>query len=132
MRKFVFIAFALMSLSSCHESLEERAERESKEFTQKNCPMPVTKDIVIDSMVYERQSRTIHYFYSLRGETDTTAIDKTVAKKELLKGIKGDTSIRKYKEEGFNFAYTYLSTKHKGLVLIDARFTEKDYKDRGR
>jgi len=129
MKKYIFTALALLSLVACHESLEDKAAHEANEFTKKECPQSLGEGITIDSMRFERQNRTIHYFFTISGKADTTAIDKSSSRQGLLKSIKGDMNTRKYKEEGFNFAYTYFSKKHKGLVLIDYKFTPKDYKD---
>lgn len=128
MKKYLFVALLSVMFMSCHESLEERAERETKEFTKKNCPMSVSENIINDSMTFEKDTRTIHYYYSLKGRADTTAIDMKKAKEELVKGVKDATGIRKYKENDFNFAYTYHSTKNKGQVLIKIRVTPEDYK----
>lgn len=128
MKKYLFVALLSVAFMSCHESLEERAERETKEFTKKNCPMNVSENIVNDSMTFEKATRTIHYYYSLNGRADTTAVDMKKAKEELIKGVKDATSIRKYKENDFNFAYTYYSTKNKGQVLIKVIVTPEDYK----
>lgn len=128
MKKYLFVALLSATFMSCHESLEERAERETKEFTKKNCPMNVSENIVNDSMTFEKATRTIHYYYSLKGRADTTAVDIKKAKEELIKGVKDATSIRKYKENDFNFAYIYYSTKNKGQVLIKIIVTPEDYK----
>lgn len=127
MKKYLLIPFAAIFMVACHESLEERAAREAKDFTTKNCPMKISDYIMNDSMTYEKDTRTIHYYYSIHGKADTTAIDKKMAKEELTKGVKDATSIRKYKENGFNFAYTYFSSKNKGQVLLDIKVTPKDY-----
>lgn len=127
MKKYLLIPLVAFSLVSCHESLEERAEREAKEFTEKNCPMKVSEYIMNDSMTYEKETRTIHYYYSIHGKADTTALDKKKAKAELIKGVKDATGIRNYKEKGFNFAYTYFSTKNKNQILLDIRVTPKEY-----
>lgn len=128
MKHKIFIALALLSLTACHESLEDKADREAKEFTQNECPRQLDKYITIDSMTFERSSRTIHYYYTINGAADTSALDRKTIRAEFLKAVKGNTSIRRYKEEGYNFAYTYFSTKHKGQRLIDITFTQKDYK----
>ena len=90
--------------------------------------MPVSEYIVNDSMTFDKNTRTIHYYYTIKGAADTTAIDNSNARAELLKGVKDATSIRAYKENEFNFAYTYYSQKNKGKVLLDIRITPKDYK----
>lgn len=128
MKKYILIATALLSVAACHESFEDKAAREAKEFTKEECPQPIGNGITIDSMTFEKGTRTIHYYYTISGFADTTAIDKKETEGELLKGIKGNMSIRKYKDEGFSFAYTYFSKKHKGQKLIDVKFTSKDLK----
>jgi len=127
MRKFIYIPILSLMLVSCHESLEQRAEREAKEFTRKNCPMQISEYITNDSMTFDKATRTIHYYYSMKGAADTTAIDKKAAEDELVKALKNTTSVRAYKKEKFNFAYTYYSTKNKGQVLIDVKITPKKY-----
>lgn len=127
MKKYILIPFLVIFFTSCHESLEERAEREAKEFTKKNCPMRISEYVVNDSMTYEKNSRTIHYYYSIHGKADTSALDKMKAKAELIKGVKDATGIRNYKESGFNFAYTYFSTKNKGQILLDVKITPNEY-----
>lgn len=128
MNKFLIVFLFAALFTACHESLEEKAAREAKEFTRRNCPMPVSEYIVNDSMTFDENTRTIHYYYTIKGAADTTAIDNGNARAELLKGVKDATSIRAYKENGFNFAYTYYSQKNKGKVLLDVRITPKDYK----
>lgn len=127
MKLYLYISFLSLILMSCHESLEERAERETKEYTRKNCPMQLSEYVTNDSMTYERGTRTIHYYYSMKGNADTTAIDKKKAEEELIKGLKNSTSLRAYKKEKFNFAYTYYSTKNKGQIILDVKITPKDY-----
>lgn len=127
MKKYLLIPFIATFMTACHESLEERAEREAKEFTKKNCPMKVSEYITNDSMTYEKDTRTIHYYYSIHGKADTTSLDNNKAKTELTKGVKDATGIRNYKEKGFNFAYTYFSSKNKGQILLDIKITPKEY-----
>lgn len=127
MKKFLFLTIAIITLTACHESLEDKAARQAYEFTKKNCPQQMSDGITIDSMTCPKGTRTIHYYYTISGTADTTAIDINKARAELLKAVIGDTGTRKYKENGFSFAYTYFSAKHKGQKLIDLIFTPKDY-----
>lgn len=126
-RLFFILLICPAVFTSCHESLEDKAAREAAEFTRKNCPVAINENIVNDSIVYEKSTRTIHYYYTISGNADTTALNKRWAKEELTKGVKGATELRPYKEDGFNFAYTYFSAKHKGKKLIEVAITPKDY-----
>ena len=128
MKKSLLIcAMVGLSLTACHESLEDRAERECKEQTEKYCPVPVTEYVISDSMVFERATHTFHYYYSLRGIADTTALPAEEARKEMLEGLRNSTQLNVYKEAGYNFHYTYFSTKYPGQKIVDIKFTPKDY-----
>ncbi len=113
---------------SCHESIEKRAEREANEFTKRNCPVKVAEYIINDSMRYEKETHTIHYFYSLQGMLDTAILVAPPIKEEHIKNLKNTTSLKSYKENNFNFAYTYFSSKHKGKILIDVLVKPEEYK----
>ena len=89
--------------------------------------MKINDNVVIDSMTFERDSRTISYYYSMLGTADTTAIDKSSAREQLVRGIIESTSIRKYKENNFSFSYSYFSTKHKGNLLLKVVVKPEDY-----
>ena len=127
MKKYLFALLCLATFTACHESLEEKAAREAEEFTKKNCPIKISQYIINDSMTYEKATRTIHYFYTITGKADTTAINTPDMRDALVKGVKGATNIKTYKDAGFNFAYTYYSEKNKGLKLIDVKITPKEY-----
>lgn len=128
MKKLYIIVLAAFTLSSCHESIEERAARETSEFTRKNCPAPVSEGIINDSLVFEKSTRTVCYYYSLTGRLDTTVnnIDKT--REELIKLVQDSPSLRAYKDAGFNFSYIYHSSKNKGKVLAEIKISREDYK----
>lgn len=130
MKKYLLFPYCLLILTACHENLEDRAAREAKEYTRKNCPVAISEYIVNDSMAYDKDTRTIHYYYTIKGKADTTAIDWRQARPELIKGVKSATNLRIYKENNFNFAYTYYSEKNKGKTLIDVRITPKDYNEK--
>ena len=66
-------AFALVGglmMQSCHESLEERAARECKEYTERNCPQQLGNGVVYDSLTFEIPTQTVHHHYSVTGEAD--------------------------------------------------------------
>ena len=72
MRKTILFFVAGLVITACTGRItpEEYAKQQAKAFTEKNCPSPVKNDIRTDSLVYEEDTRTIHYYYSLFGMLD--------------------------------------------------------------
>lgn len=129
MRKILF-ALVCLTLASCHEGLKDRAAREAKEFTRKNCPQQLSNGLQCDSMVFEPGDSTLHYFYSLSGLTDnkaTIAAYRTQLRTGLLQGIRNDVTMRTYKEAGFNYAVTIHSASNPKETLYEDRFSRKEY-----
>lgn len=128
MKKTIFTLAALAVLvSSCQESLKERCAREAKEFNEKKCPVKVMDGVTIDSLVFERATLTLHYYYTFSGLSDNKAvIDKLNPRKLLVDEVRNSTSIRAYKEAGYNFHYTYWSASTK-KPLADVVVTKKEY-----
>ncbi len=127
MKKMILLAAAAICAVSCQESLEERAAREAREFTDKNCPAKMSDAVTTDSLVFDAPTLTLHYCMSVSGPADTTAILKDQLRRDMVAALKGNTAIQRYKEAGFNFKYTFCSTKHKGEVLYETTITPKDY-----
>lgn len=131
MRKlFIFCLLGLLAVS-CQESLEDRAARELKEYTQKNCPTPVVNDQQIDSATYEAQTRTIRYYYKLYNKIDDERIFAQHGKEikaQILNELRNNTKAKLYKDAGFNYKYTYRSASDPKTILFDVKFTQKDYK----
>ena len=75
MKTFLYctIASAIL-LCSCHESIEKRAQREAREYTEKNCPTPVLNYMRTDSVVFETSTRTYHYYLSVMNDLDDAKI----------------------------------------------------------
>ena len=48
-------------LASCQETLEERAEREAHDYTEKHCPAPIAYQVTMDSMTFDKASHTFAY-----------------------------------------------------------------------
>ena len=118
-----------MLLTNCQESLEDRCAREAKEFTEKNCPRAVDKEIVLDSMTFEKTTHTISYLYTLNGTLDDPQrIDSTHFRELLLMEVKNSTNLKLYKDEGYAFRYAYYSQKNNGTKLFEATFRESDYR----
>ncbi|MBR5653951.1 MAG: hypothetical protein IKX22_07695 [Prevotella sp.] len=123
--------FVCFGLSACHESIEDRAEREAKEYTEKNCPTPERDNSILDSITFDRSTHTMNHYYTLTGAADDTAHfvgSHPEMHEALADAIKNQTSNKMYKDAGFNFAYEYRSLRNKHLVLFLDTVKPKDYK----
>lgn len=128
--KKLFLLFATtLLLTACQETLEQRCAREAKEYSQKNCPAPIAKGVTIDSMSFDVATHTLIYSYTLEGVIDDSAVIRNNNPREqMLQQLKNATAMKPYKDAGYNFRYTYYSTKKKGEKLFEATFQEKDYR----
>ena len=130
MKKLLIFTIVLVALSGCHESLEDRAARETKEYTEKNCPTPTVNFTRMDSITVDKSSRTVNYYYTLCDKADDTEIinkQKDELRKTLLKSLKASTQLKVYKQAGFNIKYVYHSEKSPSTTLFEAEYTKKDY-----
>ena len=129
MKKTIIMIVAGILLAACQESLEERCAREAKEYTQKNCPRHIDTEIVLDSMTFDKDSRTICYCYTLQGSLDNPLrVDSAQFSEALLLEVKNSTNLKLYKDAGYSFRYTYHSEKDSGTKLFEATFRENDYR----
>ena len=130
--KKVFLLLSLsLVLAGCHESLEKRAAREAREFTEKMCPTPVVNNTRTDSIGFDEESCTLTYYHTFVGPADNK--EAINANREQLvdvlrKAVREDVANKLYKEAKFNFRYVYHSQKEPQRVLLDITYTEKDYK----
>ncbi len=124
---WTFVVF-LSLMTACQESLEDKCEREAMDYTRRNCPMKMDNNSILDSLVFERATRTIHYYYTLTGLADRDSILEKVDAIDVLRNeVKNSTALRVYKENKFKIAYTYRSEKDPKKIRMEVMFTEKDY-----
>ena len=120
---------ALTGLASCQESLEDRCAREAREYTRKNCPVMVDRNIQMDSMTFDRATHTIGYVYSVKGALDDSlTINSNNPRALLLQQVRNSPNLKLYKEAAYSFRYTYYSSQKKGTKLFEATFHDKDYR----
>lgn len=127
---FLFPVFSCMSLAGCHESFEQRAAREAKEYTEKYCPTPVQNCTRTDSVTFDMTSKTFNYYCSLTDALDNREVfenNKERIAGALIKNIKENPGLRSYKKEGFCFAYILRSAKNPQTMYFTKKFTSKDY-----
>ena len=130
MKKTAYIILTILFFLSCHESIEERAAREAREYTEKFCPTPVVNYTRTDSVTFNKTTKTYNYYCSVTDMMDDQNIinkNHNNIKDGLLKGIMQNTEIRTYKKAGFTFAYTLYSSSRPGLILFKATYTPQDY-----
>ena len=128
MKNLYVIAILALILTGCQESLEDRCERESKEYTAKHCPIRIDQTTRLDSLTFERDTHTIHYYYTLMGKADSEVVLQQIDAVGALKTeLKNTTTMKVYKDNKYRFAYTYHSEKDPSKVLMEVAFTDKDY-----
>ena len=128
MKKGILFMLAVLILSACQESLEDKCARECVEFTKRKCPSAIAQDMIVDSMTFDRASHTVQYYYKLTGASDRPdAYPKDQAKDLLKNALKNTTQVMSYKEAGYNFRYIYYSEKNPQTIFLDILLTEKDY-----
>lgn len=132
-RKFLTIAAFVLAIfiwTACQKSIEERAFRDAQEYTRKFCPTPPENDVITDSIVFDKASRTQIYYMTFTGPIDNSqsiSENKDKLRGLLLETILNNTSLKAYKEAGFNFRYVCRSQKESGKILLDIEYTKKDY-----
>lgn len=117
--------FAALSLVACTESLEDKAAREAKEYSEKVCPTPYINDGRTDSTIFDKTSRTYIYYMSLRGKADNAKIINANKKKlyQIQKqALDNNPGLKKYQEAHFTFRFIYRSAKNPKQVLLDDTF----------
>ena len=130
-KKYIVALAVALFCCACQESLEDKCARECKVYTKKNCPAPISMEIILDSMTFEASTHTISYHYMLTGRLDSPdALNKENARAALLGELKNTTTMRDYKEQGYNFQYIYHSQKQPDVILLNVHLTENDYKQK--
>lgn len=127
MKKILLFA-TLLLLTACQETLEDRCARECKEYTQKKCPVLVTRGVTLDSMTFDKSQLLMTYYYTVSGILDDAeALRENNASSLLLKELKNTAALKLYKDAGYSFRYVYHSSKKKGTRVLDTTFRKKDY-----
>ena len=119
-RKLFFIAAALLFITSCQKSLEERAADDASEYTRRECPRKIADNILQDSMAFDKDTKTILYYYTLSGPLDNkqqleSRYDEY--NRKFAEGIKSTPALKVYVDAGFGFSYVYRSEKTDSILL---------------
>lgn len=128
-KNILIVCFVTSIACACQESLPERCARECKEYTEKKCPVPCDEFSTLDSITFDASTLTLHHHYTLKGAADDSArIASTDARGGLISQLKNSTAMKVYKDNGYNFAYTYRSQRNPQQVLFTTTLTDSDYR----
>lgn len=119
----------LLVIGCNQESLEERAQREYQEYTRKNCPRNQENNVILDSMVFDKESRTLIEYSRVTNENDNEEFIRS--RKERLdegciQATRQNVSNKQLRDAGFSFRYI-LRSHSSGKVLYDKTVTKDDY-----
>lgn len=124
-KKLIYIIAFASLLASCTESIDDKAAREAKEYTEKVCPTPYVNDARTDSATFDKNSRTYTYYVTLRGKIDNPLLIQANRKKlhdAQKQSLDNNPGLLKYKEAHFAFRVIYHSEKDPKVVLLDENF----------
>mgnify|MGYP000142842517 CR=1 FL=1 len=100
-KKLIYIGIFASLLVSCTESLEDKAAREAKEYTEKYCPTPYVNDSRTDSATFDKTTKVYTYYVTLRNKADNKqAIDANREKLHKLQkeALDNNPGLKKYKD----------------------------------
>lgn len=128
--KMLLAAVAMLGMATaCQESLEDRAEREAREYTLKYCPTQPENDVITDSLVFDKKTKTQYYYLTFVGNLDNAemmSLYKDKLYEGLLEQTRANPQLKPYQEAGFNLSYICRS-KSTGKTLLNLTFTKDDY-----
>ena len=130
MKKILFIMLSILAMVGCQESMEDRAEREAKEYTKKYCPRVVIEQVMtLDSLTFDKAHTTFNNYYTVMGVADDR---KNIEEKKddirmsFIKELHDDTRQRTFKDLGYSYRYILIS-QGDGSVLFDTTLKKEDY-----
>ena len=132
MKNILLFATALLLLTSCQESLEERAAREAREVTESKCPMPIGDNMYLDSIVFDIPTLTQTQYFRFTGNSDNDSTVENIVRNNDLKGtlvkeLKNTPSYKALMNKGISFRYIYGSTAEPEKTYIDITVKKEDY-----
>ncbi len=127
MKKILLLLTALLTLTACQESMEDRAARDAADATAKRCPMRLNDDgtLVLERITFDKS--TLIWKQDFLLEASPEAIEQLDMRDILLKELKNMPSYKPYMESNFIFQYVFCDMKNPKDTLMDIKLTPKDY-----
>lgn len=130
----VFCAICVLSLLSCHLSLDERIRKETEAYRLKECPKPMDECTVLDSLSYTFGNgvRTHACYYTLSGfmDNDSCYVPQVVEsfRESVLQDIRTNLLYKRLREHGVTFEFHYRSASQPDKEYVHLTFTPEEYK----
>lgn len=133
MKNTILLLAAVVMLCACHQTLDERIEKETQDYTRKECPKRLDPYTVLDSLTYTfNDSMRVHAcYYSLSDMLDTDSVYNSDVvegfRENVLNDIRTNLNYRRLREHGVTFAYHYRSATNPEKEYVQLTFTPEDY-----
>lgn len=118
-------------IAACTESFENRCRREAREYTERMCPRVMAEYIIMDSMTFTDEPVGFNYYYNVNGTLDdSTLLTPEVIEEfhaELLRNLRQDVNLKRYKDRGFTFTYKYISASTQ-KIFTEVSYGPEDYR----
>ena len=127
MKKFVvpIVSFIVcIFMTSCQESMEDKAMRQAKEYTERYCPTPVVNYSRTDSVLFDRQRKVYIYhisFFDVLDDSNVVDENKDKITDMLTQSVREAPGLKNFIEAGFRFEYVCHSAKEPKKVLFKVR-----------
>lgn len=86
---------------------------------------------VLDSMIYDIQTRTLSYCYTMEDVLDDKSVltpeIRSLFRDQLVKAVANSIDLKQHKEHGVVFEYRYYSRKDKSLLMVE-KIDAKEYR----
>lgn len=127
MKKILLLLTAMLTLSACQESMEDRAARDAEETTTKRCPMRLNNEgtLILERITFDKSTLVWKQDFLLDAEPET--LEQLDMREILLRDLKNQPSYKPYMESRFIFQYIYCNMKDPKDTLINIKLTPKDY-----
>jgi len=130
MRHLPIILIYLLIFCSCQEKRLDRFERETAEFTIRNCPKQIDPITTLDSLVFHNDGSLDYKYYYTVNLTDEQKAEfrkqRTVIEENTLKSLRASIDMKAVKEAGLNVEYIYNDAEtHKCITKF--HFTKEQY-----
>ena len=123
MKRLILWGVAAVCLTACYESMEERAAREAREYTEKNCPTPPSENTILDSLTFDKATHTFCHHHRLIGAADIDAsifeAKRAQIHEGLVREVRGNLNYKIYLEEGYHFAFLSRSGSSGEVLFVD-------------